>query len=154
MWVRPRTVESEQVILDIGESGKTADRLQLYIDKTGELVFQVCGNQLRIPKPVTDELVNSWCHMALQAQVIKGQLQLALRVGTEMKWTDTFPYKGPLKIGERARLGGALSGGRGVEIHCLSLAAMGTIVPEEKLQVLMVALSERPKEFGLEHGPQ
>jgi hypothetical protein len=51
---------------------------------------------------------NSWCCLALATRVVNGQLQLQVNVGPESEWNETFHYKGPLKIGERARFGAAI----------------------------------------------
>jgi hypothetical protein len=98
VWIRPQPVGTDQVILDIGKSGKTADRLQLYFNQNGDLVFKVCGHQLQISKSEATELQNRWVGIVLQASVSIGRLRLKLKAGKELEWSENFPYNGPQKI--------------------------------------------------------
>jgi hypothetical protein len=153
MFIRARDTGTEQVIFDIGANGTTADRIQLFIDPSGGLVFRVKSNALEIPAAAVESLTGQWMPLAAQAKLRGKKLSLRLFT-TELDWADTSTFDGPALYGNQMRIGGALSGGRGLEMNLLDMAMWSAVVPKTKVKMLMEFLETRPSAFGLEHGPQ
>jgi hypothetical protein len=157
MWLRPEreAVTTEQVIFDIGASGQAPDRIQLFIDTDGSLVFRVASRQLHVPASAVGSLINRWTPLALSARAKGHQLVLTISASPALEWSEQFPFKGePVQFRERMRIGDALSGGRGIEMMGLDLTIWSKVIPKREQAELLNALSARPAAFGLEHGPQ
>lgn len=145
--------ETEQVILDIGPSGQSADRLQLFVDLNGSLIFRIAGSSIVIPTG-SQILARTWVPLSVQAQLVDGSLRMGVLMGMDGEWLAEHKYQGPVKIGPIERIGAALSGGRGMKLSFLDLAQFSEMVPTAKLRELLAFMAERPKAFGLEHGKQ
>ena len=151
MFLRPKQGAEEQVIFDIGISGSSPDRIQFFINLTGELIFRVDGNAITIPAVATETLTHKWMPTALQAK--RKSKKLLLRISTpDFEWVDESAFHGPNTYGPQMRIGQALSSGRGIALEMLDLALLSGVQSKRKIKVLMEILSGRPSAFDLKHG--
>lgn len=140
MFAEPEVApDYEQVILDVGADGTSPDRLQLFLDVTGALVFRIGPQSLTVPIGA-QLLARSWVSLAVQANLQEGKkLEMRLFVGPDHDWTREDFYAGHAVLGPRLRIGNALSGGRGLKLSFLDFSQLEGSIPTHKIKALLQA---------------
>jgi hypothetical protein len=154
LFMRPRKGPQEQMLFDIGKSGKSPHRIQLFIDCGGALVFQIENCPLEIPTTATETLANKWTPLTVMAQVKDYILTMCIIADAEFEWAEQFRFDSCIKYAARMRIGAALTGGCALEMELLDTMLWGVVHSTTKVKKLQAILKNRPKEFGLEYGSQ
>ena len=136
-----------QVLIDAGESGRSRNRLQCFLDADRSLNLRLSHDGGECTAKIDGEhqavYLDRWFTLALFAGRQDDGLRLRLSINNAFDEEVICPDGGADLIGDRFRIGNALSGGRGIEMGFLSLLSFSEVTDHEKTEKLFEVLKDR-----------